>query len=260
MRELFPECMQGVTCPDAVLQAAVVIPRQLLAARVRKRRGDKTFVLEYVRNAGVSSFSPRTTRMPRGRHSVCEDLLLMHIDMVPSSAPADVKRLQELVHAAVPHPLLLLISGLCGCHVSITPLLDGRLRGTASLALILEPASESISQLAAVFTPVPADSLSSLYARWQCACYALDLQKRLLNLRRRKQDSGLPCSFCPMETPEAAAGLLADYLPRERSFADAWNAFHKGPRKSPRRMLELRMRWLDERRDFLSFLSTHSIT
>ncbi len=257
MNHILPKALQGWDWPQGVEDAVIPMPRTLLAKRARRGRGDQAFIAETVAKAWVTSFSPTTARIPCGSSPACEDILVMQLKVPGHLSGAGARRLRELVHAAVPHPLVLIVAGGTAPMLSITPLLDGKLARLEPRALDIGVSAPYRAELLSEFNTDRAVSLTQLYGRMQCAFVAADLQQRLLKLKAK--EPRLPSACRLQAIPEKAWELLSAFAPLEREFTSTWKKLNKGPRVAPRHRSKLLEQYRSLFTSLRRILTQHSI-
>ena len=192
--------------PERVLSVAVRLSKELLRRHAARVKGDKALIDSVVASAWVTTM----------RHDTCgvapykseqegdfSELVVAGVRLHAEATPAQINRVQQLIHIAVPYPLLLAIETGKAAYLSILPpeaSLDSMVR-----AQVLPSVPEFFSYVAWLQEARP-PHLMSLFHRWSCALHALALMQN-----KPAVCSELP--FVPLESPQAAS-QLADSIHR----------------------------------------------
>lgn len=165
---MIPELFRQMLPPDWEKNGYVCpLPKTVLLQELVLKRGDKTIIERGVKSASATVIRddlwPTVPAVPDA-----QELSLFCIVMNPDCKPADRRRIQELLHAKLPHTLLLLVMVGEDAYLSAR---HGEYRMTLLLpAELPAPFLEALD----IRHGAPAN-LRTLYNRWLCALYALDL-------------------------------------------------------------------------------------
>ena len=143
------------------------LPKTVLLERLSLKRGDRKLIEEGILRTAITAINDDLwPAIPAAADA--EELLLLSITLQATCTTAQCKRLQELLHSALPHPLLLLL------HVGATRYLSAR-HGECSISIPLpEALPPEFVQAMDIRHGSPAN-LRALYNRWLCALHALSL-------------------------------------------------------------------------------------
>ena len=165
---MIPELFKQILPPEWEENGYVCsLPKTVLLQELTLKRGDKTMIERAVKSASATVIRddlwPTVPSAPDA-----QELSLFCIVMNPDCSAASRRRMQELMHAKLPHTLLLLVK------VGENAFLSAR-HGEYRMPLLL-PAELPAPFLEAmdIRHGAPAN-LRALYNRWLCALYALDL-------------------------------------------------------------------------------------
>ena len=165
---MIPELFRQMLPPDWEKNGYVCpLPKTVLLQELALKRGDKTIIERGVKSASATVIRDDLWQAVPAAPDA-QELSLFCIVMNPDCQPADRRRIQELLHAKLPHTLLLLVM------VGEDAYLSAR-HGEYRMNLLL-PAELPAPFLEAldIRHGAPAN-LRTLYNRWLCALYALDL-------------------------------------------------------------------------------------
>lgn len=195
----FPAVLAGML-PESALSVGVRLSKELLRKHAARVKGDKALIDAAVSSAWVTTL----------RHDTCgvapckseqegdfSELLAIGIRLHADASSAQINRLQQLIHIAVPYPLLLAIEAGEAEYLSIfsqgAPL-DATVRAQA-----LPSVPEFFSNVAWQQESRP-PHLMAMFNRWACAIHALALMQN-----KPAVCADLP--FVPLDSPQAAAQL-----------------------------------------------------
>lgn len=201
----FPTVLSGML-PERALSVAVRLSKELLRKHAARVKGDKALIDSTVASAWVTSL----------RHDTCgiapykseqegdfSELVVIGVQAHAEVTPAQIGRLQQLIHIAVPYPLLLAVESGQAAYLSI-------LSPGASLDSMVR--AQVISEIAEFFCfvnwpqEIPHPHLLTLFHRWACAVHALALMQN-------KPDICTELPFVPLDSPQVAT-QLSDSLHR----------------------------------------------
>ena len=199
----FPTVLTGML-PEFALSVGVRLSKDLLRKHAARVKGDKALIDSSISSAWVTTL----------RHDTCgvapykseqegdfSELLVIGIHLHAEVTPAQISRLQQLIHIAVPYPLLLTIEAGKAEYLSILPPgapVDSLVRAQVN------PAIPEFFSYVCWQQEIPHPHLLALFNRWSCALHALALMQN-----KPAVCADLP--FVPLDSPQAAA-RLADSL------------------------------------------------
>ena len=162
-----PPLLQGML-PQPVSEVAVPLTKTLLRKQTARKKGDKALIDAAVESAWVTSLRFDTCGIPPAGEEYAE-LLVLCLQTAPAATPKQMSRLEEIVLAAIPYPVFLIVAGAGIVRLSAlpphTPIAE-RVGLTLSA-----PAPEFTADLA-VPQPEPEPNLRAVFDRWLCALYA----------------------------------------------------------------------------------------
>ena len=167
---MIPELFKQMLPPDWEKNGYFcTLPKTVLLQELALKRGDKTLIERGVKSASATVIRDDLWQAVPAAPDA-QELSLFCIVMNPDCQPADRQRIQELLHAKLPHTLLLLVMEGSDSFLSAR-------HGEYRMKLLL-PAELPAPFLEAmdIRQGAPAD-LRTLYNRWLCALYALDLAR-----------------------------------------------------------------------------------
>ncbi len=192
--------------PERALSVAVRLSKELLRKHAARVKGDKAIIDSVVASVWVTTM----------RHDTCgvapykseqegdfSELVVASVHLHTEATPAQINRVQQLIHIAVPYPLLLAIDTGKAAYLSILP--PGASLDSMVRAQVLPSVPEFFRYVAWLQEARP-PHLMALFHRWSCALHALALMQN-----KPAVCSELP--FVPLDSPQAAE-QLADYLHR----------------------------------------------
>lgn len=173
MRADLPAPLSGCF-PESVLNNAVRLSKELLRKQTARIKGDKSVIDSAIFSAWVASFRHDTCGIApyKDENQDYSELLFICVQLNNAVSSKQILRLQELLHIAVPYPLLLALDAGDALHLSILPSnTPVELVARVQLADMLP---ELKGDLSLPSTP-PDSNLLSLFNRWQCAICAAHL-------------------------------------------------------------------------------------
>lgn len=186
--------------PEPALSAAVRLPKELLRKHTARVKGDKTLIDAAVASAWVTAL----------RHDTCgvapyksddggdfSELLVVSVTLRADASPAQINRIQQLIHIAVPYPLLMSITEGQTEQLSILP---PRTAVDSLIRAQVQPGVPEFVRFVAWSQESPPIHLLALFNRWTCAIQALALMQN-----KPAVCAELP--FAPLDSPQAAAEL-----------------------------------------------------
>ncbi len=190
----------SVMLPEQALGVAVRLPKELLRKHAARVKGDKALIDASVSSAWVTTLRHDTCGIAPYKSedgSDYSELLAVSVTLRDDATPAQLNRLQQLIHIAVPYPLLLAITEGENEHLSILP------PSTAVDSLIRAQVQPGVPEFVRFVSwpqaPLPLHLLE-LFNRWTCAIQALALMQN-----KPAVCAELP--FVPLASPQAAAEL-----------------------------------------------------
>lgn len=201
----FPSVLVGML-PGSALSVRVRLSKDLLRKHAARVKGDKALIDAAVASAWVTTLRHDTCGVAPYKSETEGDfseLLVVGVQSHAEVTPAQIGRLQQLIHIAVQYPLLLAIDAGNATYLSLLP------QGAPLEALVraqVLPAVPEFFHYVAWQQETRPPHLMALFHRWSCALHALALMQN-----KPAVCSELP--FVPLASPQAAA-QLADYLHR----------------------------------------------
>lgn len=192
--------------PGSALSVRVRLSKDLLRKHAARVKGDKALIDAAVASAWVTTLRHDTCGVAPYKSETEGDfteLLVVGVQSHAEVTPAQIGRLQQLIHIAVQYPLLLAIDAGNATYLSLLPQaapLEALVR-----AQVLPAVPEFFHYVAWQQETRP-PHLMALFHRWSCALHALALMQN-----KPAVCSELP--FVPLASPLAAT-QLADYLHR----------------------------------------------
>lgn len=201
----FPTVLSGML-PERALSVSVRLSKELLRKHAARVKGDKALIDSIVASAWVTTL----------RHDTCgvapykseqegdySELVVIGVQAHAEATLAQINRVQQLIHIAVPYPLLLAMETGQAAYLSILP--PGTSVDTVARAQV-NPAIPEFFSYVSRQQESPYPHLLALFNRWSCAVHALALMQN-----KPAVCAELP--FVPLASPQAAA-QLADSLHR----------------------------------------------
>ena len=198
----FPTVLSGML-PERALSVSVRLSKELLRKHAARVKGDKALIDSVVASAWVTTL----------RHDTCgvapykseqegdySELVVIGVQAHAEATLAQINRVQQLIHIAVPYPLLLAMETGQAAYLSILP--PGAPVDSLVRAQVFSEVSEFFS-----FVNWQQETLHphllSLFNRWSCALQALALMQN-----KPAVCAELP--FVPLSSPQTAAGLSTE--------------------------------------------------
>lgn len=199
----FPTVLTGML-PERALSVAVRLSKELLRRHAARVKGDKALIDSVVASAWVTTM----------RHDTCgvapykseqegdfSELVVAGVRLHAEATPAQINRVQQLIHIAVPYPLLLAIETGKAAYLSILP------PGAPVDSLVRAQVNSAVPEFFSYVSwqqESPRPHLLTQFHRWACAVQALALMQN-------KPDVCTELPFVPLDSPQVAA-QLADSL------------------------------------------------
>lgn len=199
----FPSVLVGML-PESALNVGVRLSKELLRKHASRVKGDKALIDACVASAWVTTLRHDTCGVAPYKSETEGDfseLLVVGIHTHAEVTPAQINRLQQLIHIAVQYPLLLAVETGNAAYLSLLP--QGAPLEALVRAQVLPSVPEFFSYVAWQQETRP-PHLMVLFNRWACAIHALALMQN-----KTAGCADLP--FSPLDSPQAAA-QLADHL------------------------------------------------
>ena len=173
MRVDLPAALSGCF-PESVLNNAVRLSKELLRKQTARIKGDKSVIDSAISSAWVASFRHDTCGIApyKDENQDYSELLFICVQLNSAVSNKQILRLQELLHIAVPYPLLLALDAGGSLHLSILP--SNTPIEQIARVQVVEMLPDFKADLSLSSTP-PDSNLLSLFNRWQCAIYAMNL-------------------------------------------------------------------------------------
>lgn len=205
-----PVLLQGMLPPE-VLAVAVPLTKTLLRKRTARKKGDKALIDAAVESVWSTSLRFDTCGIPPAGEEYAE-LLVLCLQTAPAATPKQMSRLEEILLAAIPYPVFLMVAGAGFVRLSAlpphTPIAE-RVGLTLSA-----PAPEFTADLA-VPQPEPEPNLRAVFDRWLCALYA-----QRLALNPPKSVTAAP--YRRLSSPAEAEALETQLNALRQQFAAAY--------------------------------------
>lgn len=201
----FPSVLVGML-PSSALSVRVRLSKDLLRKHAARVKGDKALIDAAVASAWVTTLRHDTCGVAPYKSETEGDfseLLVVGVQSHAEVPPAQIGRLQQLIHIAVQYPLLLAIDAGNATYLSLLP--QGAPLEALVRAQVLSSVPEFYSHVAWQ-QETRSPHLMALFHRWACALHALALMQN-----KPAVCSELP--FVPLDSPQAAA-QLTDHLHR----------------------------------------------
>lgn len=198
----FPTVLTGML-PESALSVGVRLSKELLRKHAARVKGDKALIDAAVSSAWVTTLRHDTcgvTPYKSETEGDFSELLVVGVQAHAEAPPAQISRLQQLIHLAVQYPLLLAVNAGNATYLSILPQaapLEALVR-----AQVLPAVPEFFHYVAWQQETRP-PHLMALFNRWACALHALALMQN-----KPAVCADLP--FIPLDSPQVAAQLVAD--------------------------------------------------
>lgn len=197
----FPTVLTGML-PESALNAGVRLSKELLRKHAARVKGDKALIDAAVASAWVTTLRHDTCGVAPYKSETEGDfseLLVIGVQAHAEVTPAQIARLQQLIHIAVQYPLLLAVDAGNAVYLSILP--PGAPVDSLVRAQVLPSVPEFFCYVAWQQETRP-PHLMALFHRWACAIHALALMQN-------KTVGGANLPFVPLNSPQAAAQLAA---------------------------------------------------
>lgn len=219
MRVNIPAVLSGCF-PESVLNNAVRLPKELLRKETFRIEGDKSVIVSAISSAWVISFRHDTCGIApyKDENQNYSELLFICVQLNNAVSDKQILRLQELLHIAVPYPLLLALDAGESLHLSILP--SHTPIEQIARVQVVEMLPDFKADLSLPFTP-PDSNLLSLFNRWQCAIYAM-------YLAAWQPDFNLRVPYKRLPNPQQAANLVRSL----RDIEFQWKSFSASLKKS----------------------------
>ena len=201
----FPSVLVGML-PESALSVGVRLSKELLRKHAARVKGDKALIDAAVSSAWVTTLRHDTCGVAPYKSETEGDfseLLVVGVQSHAEVTPAQIGRLQQLLHIAVQYPLLLAVDTGNAVYLSLLP--QGAPLESLVRAQVL-PAVPEFFRYVAWQQETRAAHLMALFHRWDSALHALELMQN-------KPDVCSELPFVPLDSPQAAA-QLADHLHR----------------------------------------------
>ncbi|MBQ8516901.1 MAG: DUF4391 domain-containing protein [Akkermansia sp.] len=198
----FPTVLTGML-PDSALRMGVRLSKELLRKHAARVKGDKALIDAAVSSAWVTTLRHDTCGVAPYKSETEGDfseLLVVGVQAHTEITPAQIARLQQLIHIAVQYPLLLAVDA--GNAVYLSLLQQGAPLEALLRAQALPTVPEFFCYVAWQQEARP-PHLMALFHRWACALHALALMQN-----KPAVCADLP--FVPLDSPLVAAQLVAD--------------------------------------------------
>lgn len=196
--------------PQPVSEVAVPLTKTLLRKQTARKKGDKALIDAAVESAWVTSLRFDTCGIPPAGEEYAE-LLVLCLQTAPGATPKQMSRLEEILLAAIPYPVFLMVAGAGFVRLSAlpphTPIAE-RVGLTLSA-----PAPEFTADLA-VPQPEPEPNLRAVFERWLCA-----LRAQRFVLKPPPSVSSVP--YRRLSSPEEAVRLEKQLNALQQQFASA---------------------------------------
>ena len=189
--------------PERALSVAVRLSKELLRKHAARVKGDKAIIDSVVASAWVTTM----------RHDTCgvapykseqegdfSELVVASVHLHTEATPAQINRVQQLIHIAVPYPLLLSIDTGKAAYLSILP------PGASLDSMVRAQVFSEISEFFCFVNwqqETPHLHLLALFNRWSCSIHALALMQN-----KPAVCTELP--FVPLSSPQTAARLSTE--------------------------------------------------
>lgn len=201
----FPTVLTGML-PESALSVGVRLSKELLRKHAARVKGDKALIDASIASAWVTTLRHDTCGVAPckdGQEGDFTELLAIGVRLYAGVAPAQISRLQQLIHMAVQYPLLLAMESGNAEYLSVLP--QGAPVDSMVRALVLPSVPEFFAYVGWQ-QESPPPHLMALFHRWACAVHALALMQN-------KPAACPELPFAPLASPQAAA-RLADSLYR----------------------------------------------
>ena len=198
----FPTVLAGML-PESALRVGVRLSKELLRKHAARVKGDKALIDAAVSSAWVTTLRHDTCGVAPYKSDTEGDfseLLVVGVKAHADVTPAQMGRLQQLIHMAVQYPLLLAVNAGNAVYLSLLP------QGAPLEAMVRAQALPSIPEFfcyVAWQQEARPPHLMAQFHRWACALHALALM----------QNTPAVCAelpFVPLDSPLVAAQLVAD--------------------------------------------------
>lgn len=201
----FPTVLTGML-PESALNVGVRLSKELLRKHATRVKGDKALIDAAVSSAWVTTLRHDTCGVAPYKSETEGDfseLVVVGVQAHAEVAPAQMGRLQQLIHIAVQYPLLLAVAAGNVVYLSLLP--QGAPLEALVRAQVLPSVPEFFRYVAWQQEARP-PHLMALFHRWTCALHALALMQN-----KPAVCAELP--FVPLDSPQAAS-QLADSIHR----------------------------------------------
>lgn len=198
----FPTVLTGML-PETALSVGVRLSKDLLRKHAARVKGDKALIDAAVSSAWVTTLRHDTCGVAPYKSETEGDfseLLVVGVQAHAEITPAQIARLQQLIHIAVQYPLLLAVDAGNAVYLSLLP---QRAPLEALVRAQVLPAVPEFFCYVAWLQESRQPHLMALFHRWACALHALALMQN-------KPAVCVDLPFAPLNSPQAAAQLSAD--------------------------------------------------
>ena len=189
--------------PQSALSVGVRLSKELLRKHAARVKGDKALIDAAVSSAWVTTLRHDTCGVAPYKSETEGDfteLLVVGVKAHADVTPAQISRLQQMIHKAVQYPLLLAVDVGNAVYLSLLP--QGAPLDSLVHAQVLPSVSDFFCYVAWLQEARPTH-LMALFNRWACALHALALMQN-----KPAVCAELP--FVPLDSPLVAAQLVAD--------------------------------------------------
>ncbi len=189
--------------PQSALSVGVRLSKELLRKHAARVKGDKALIDAAVSSAWVTTLRHDTCGVAPYKSETEGDfteLLVVGVKAHADVTPAQISRLQQLIHIAVQYPLLLAVNAGNTAYLSILP--PAAPVESLVRAQVLPAIPEFFRYVAWQQESRP-PHLMALFHRWACALHALALMQN-------KPAVCVDLPFVPLDSPLVAAQLVAD--------------------------------------------------
>lgn len=189
--------------PGSALSVRVRLSKDLLRKHAARVKGDKALIDAAVASAWVTTLRHDTCGVAPYKSETEGDfseLLVVGVQSHAEVTPAQIGRLQQLIHIAVQYPLLLAIDAGNATYLSLLP------QGAPLEALVRAQVLSSVPEFysyVAWLQETRSPHLMALFHRWACALHALALMQN-------KPAVCVDLPFVPLDSPHVAEQLMAD--------------------------------------------------
>lgn len=198
----FPTILTSML-PKSALSVGVRLSKELLRKHAARIKGDKALIDSVVASAWVTTLRHDTCGIAPYKSDTEGDfseLLVVGVQAYAEVTPAQISRLQQLIHIAVQYPLLLAVAAGNAVYLSLLP------QGVSLDSMVRAQVFSEISEFFCFVNwqqETPHPHLLALFNHWSCAIHALALMQNKPALCTE-----LP--FVPLSSPQTAAGLSTE--------------------------------------------------